>query len=144
MGLLKESDKHELGKAFDELSRPVRILLFTEKGDKGESEPNQVTRELIGEVAELSPQLTLEIKDLTADHELARTYGVDRTPAMVVMGDKDLGLRYFGVPAGHEFSGFVDNLIAVSRGEHGLPEKILAELAKVDQPVHLEVLFTPT
>ena len=63
---------------------------------------------------------------------------------MVVIGAKDHGLRYFGVPAGHEFSGFIESLIEVSRGEHGLPDTVVEQLAKVDQPVRIEVLFTPT
>jgi alkyl hydroperoxide reductase subunit AhpF len=144
MGLLRESDKSDIARAFGELSHPVRVILFTETSDSGESEPNQIARELAEEVVQLSPKLSLEQKDLRADAELAKSHGIDKTPAMVVLGEKDHGLLYYGVPAGHEFSGFIESLIGISRGEHGLPGAVVEQLAKVDQPVRIEVLFTPT
>ncbi len=143
MALLKETDRLELSKALEKLDRPVRLVLFTEQGDKGPSEPNQIMRELVEEIVALSPKLSLELKDVTTDAELARSYRIERTPGMVVMADKDDGLRYFGVPAGHEFTGFIENLIELSGGEHHLPEAVLEQLARVDRPVRLEVLFTP-
>ena len=144
MGLLRDDNKADIAKAFGEIRDPVRIILFTERSAAGESEPNRVARELADEVVQLSPKLSLELKEIAADAELAKSHGIDKTPAMVVIGAKDHGLRYFGVPAGHEFSGFINSLVEVSRGDHDLPDLVVEQLAGVDQPVRIEVLFTPT
>jgi len=53
-------------------------------------------------------------------------------------------VRYFGIPAGYEFSTLVEDLIDVSKGTTRLSEKTREILATVDQDLHIQVFVTPT
>ena len=53
-------------------------------------------------------------------------------------------MRYFGIPAGYEFSTLVEDLIDVSKGQTNLSEKTREVLSQVDQDVHIQVFVTPT
>ena len=99
---------------------------------------------MVTELAELSEKVTAEIHDFLADSELAQQYGLDRVPAIVVRGAEDYGIRFYGVPAGYEFASLLEAIQAVGRGAHGLPDAIVAKLAQIKEPVHLQVMVTPT
>lgn len=57
---------------------------------------------------------------------------------------KDLGIRFLGVPSGHEFSTFINDLLIVSKRDSGLDPKTRAFLKQLDSPVQLQVFVTPT
>jgi glutaredoxin-like protein len=141
MGMLKDKDKKELSKLFGELSGQVKLVMFTQEM---ECEYCQLTREMVEEIAALSDKISAEVHDFVQDASRAKEFGVDKIPAIVVMGDKDYGIRFYGIPAGYEFSTFIETILDVSRGEHGLPLNVIDELAKVDKPVHMQVMVTPT
>lgn len=141
MGVLKDRDRKALTKAFGELSGPVKLVMFTQDV---ECEYCQLTREMVEEIAALSDKISVTIHDFVQDVARAREFGVDKIPAVVVTGEKDYGIRFYGVPAGYEFSTFIETILDVSHGRHGLPQGVMDELAKVDQPVHLQVMITPT
>ena len=141
MPILKDSDKKAVQETLQEMSAPVSLILFTREQDCEYCEP---TRELLEEVAALSGKITLQVHDLDRDAALAASYGVTKAPGIVLRNEKDYGIRFFGIPAGYEFSTLIDDIKDVSREHHGLAEPILAQLAKVDRPVHIQVLVTPS
>jgi len=141
MGVLKDRDKKTLTKVFGELTGQVKLVMFTQEV---ECEYCQLTREMVEEIAALSDKLSVEVHDFVQDASKAKEFGVDIIPAVVVMGDRDYGIRFYGIPAGYEFNTLIETILDVSRGEHGLPQSVVDELAKVDQPVHLQVMITPT
>lgn len=141
MAILKENDRKQLTQIFERLTNPVKLVLFTQDV---ECDYCQITHEMVQEVCDLSPKLTLEVKDFVKDEAEAEQMGVDKIPAIAIIGDKDYGIRMFGVPSGYEFSSLVETIIDVSLRRHGLPDNVLAELAKVDKPVRMQVLITPT
>ncbi|MFC1654668.1 thioredoxin family protein [Myxococcota bacterium] len=141
MGLIEDKDREQLSKVFADLKNPVKILYFTQEH---ECEMCRMTRELLEEVAGLSDKIAIEVHDFIADRALAEQYRVDKIPATVLMGDKDYGIRFYGIPAGYEFTTLIEDIVDVARRDPRLPEDVKAELAKVDQPVHLQVLISPT
>lgn len=141
MGALREKDRKELEKIFAELVKPVKLLMFTQER---ECQYCETTRQILEEVAAISDKIALEVHDFAKEAELAAGYGVDKIPALIVMGERDHGIRFYGVPAGYEFSTLVEDIVDVSRGAHGLPDEVVEELRKVDQPVRMEVMVTPT
>lgn len=56
----------------------------------------------------------------------------------------DYGIRLAGIPAGHEFSSLVHDMILVSGRDSGLDSRTRAFLAGLEQPVLLQVFVTPT
>ncbi len=141
MAMIGEKDRETIRQWFQRLQDPVRLVVFTQDF---ECEYCKETRELVEEVASLDERLSVEVHDFVADAAVAETYGIDKIPATAIVGARDYGVRYYGFPGGYEFTTFVEDIIDVSRGEHGLSEKTLAEIARLDRPVHLQVFVTPT
>jgi len=142
MGVLKDSDKTELKKIFSaQLTGRCLMVMFSQEN---ECQYCRSTREMLEELAGLSDKIVLEVHDFVADAELAEKYRVDKIPATVLVGERDYGIRFFGVPGGYEFNVLIQDILNVSRRNSGLPEDILTILKKVDKPVHLQVLALPT
>lgn len=141
MGMIQDKDREQLLEAFGALTKPVKLVMFTQEN---ECEYCKVTREITEELAGLSDKIESEVHDFVADAELAKSYGVDKIPATLVVGEKDHGIRFYGVPAGYEFTTLVQDILMVSRGDPGLPGEVAKELAKLDKPVHIQVMISPT
>jgi len=121
---------------------PVRIVVFTQEM---ECQFCKEARELAQEVVSLVPdKITVEIYDFVRDAEKAKEYGVDKVPAIAIIGNKDYGVRYYGIPYGYEFNPFIDNIINVSKGTTNLSEEAKTKLKSLDKPVHIQVFVTLT
>jgi len=139
--MIRDDDATEIRERLREMAGPVRLIHFTQELNL---EYGLETRRLMEEVAALSDQLTLEIYNFLIDKEKVAEYGVDKVPATVIRNGKDYGIRFYGIPAGYEFSTFLDAILSVSRGDSGLKPESKEKLAAVTQPLHLEVFVTPT
>jgi len=104
----------------------------------------QQTKQLVTELAGLNGKILAEVHDFVADADLAKQYGVDKVPAIVVLGHKDYGVRLYGLPYGYEFQTLVSALTTVSQGKTGLSEETKARLHAVTTPVHIQVFVTLT
>ncbi len=141
MGLLRDEDAAEIRRRLAEMATPVKIIHFTQELNL---EYGRETRQVLEELAGLSDQLSLEVYDFILDKEKVAEYGVDKVPATVIRNGKDYGIRYYGMPAGYEFSTLLDAILDVSKGESTLAAESKERLARVSQPIHLEVFVTPT
>ncbi len=141
MGILKEKDKEKVTSIFRGIEKDVTIVMFTQEMECPRCE---MTRTMLEEVSGLSEKLSLEVHDFVAKADLAKKYGVDKIPATVVSGDKDYGIRFYGVPAGYEFNVLIEDIMDVGKRDPGLSNEVMTELAKVDKPVHMQVLISPT
>ncbi len=119
----------------------MKLTVFaTELG--GDSNTQAVA--LIREVAALSDQLSVTVLNPHIDRDQAAAYGITESPAVVVEGAQDYGIRFLGIPAGYEFSNLIDSIIAVSTGEAGLTDETKAALAGLTEDVTIKVFATPT
>jgi len=141
MQMIADNVRAQLAEILKTLTNEVTILLFTQKEG---CHFCTLARELLDELTALSEKLKLEVYDFSKDSALARKYAVDKTPAIVLVGEKDYGIRFYGIPAGHEFTTLVEDLIDVSKRDPGLPKNIIGDLAKVNQPVHIQVMTSPS
>jgi len=142
MAILKERDRQLVKSKFDkELEGDVRIIVFTQEF---ECEYCEVNRELVEELASLSPKIKVEVYDFEKDKDRAERWKVDKIPATLIFGEKEYGIRYFGVPSGYEFAALLDDIVDVSRRKSRLPNNIIKELNKINSPVHIKVFVTPT
>ena len=149
MSLLTASIQEQVRKALGDMPAPVKLILFTQ-GSEGllECENCVEARQLAEEVAALSDHLSIEVHDFVAEEELARQYGIDKIPALILARGgpqpKDYGLRLYGLPAGYEFATLIQGITMVSRGETSLSAQTRQELARLKAPVHIQVYVTPT
>jgi len=142
MPLIGPKDVEHLQKEFSEkLVNPVRLVMFTQEF---ECQYCRETRQLVEEVAALSDKVDAEVYDFVIDKEKAEAYSVDKIPAIAVVGTKDYGLRYYGIPSGYEFTSLIEDIITVSQGDSGLPAPTREALAQLSKPVHIQVFVTPT
>ncbi len=95
-------------------------------------------------MSELSDKIEVTVYDFVKDREQAALYKVDKVPALVIMGEKDYGIRYYGLPFGYEFQTLMEDLVSVSSGNSGLSDTTKALLKTIDKPVHIQVLVTLT
>ena len=94
--------------------------------------------------AEISDQITVEEYNLVLDKDQVETYGVQRVPAIAVVGQADVGIRFYGMPEGHELVSLVEAITLVAAGDSGLSDESRALIASVDQPIDIQVFATPT
>jgi glutaredoxin-like protein len=144
--LLSDDVRKQVSEAFAQLQEPVQILFF---GSQEQCEYCDDTLKLVEEVAALSKQLNVQAFDVEADADIAENYNVSLTPGLVIAaegedGPVDYGVRYAGIPSGHEFSSLIQDLILVSGRDSGLNEQTRDFVANLKEPVHLQVFVTPT
>ncbi len=139
--MIPDRDKPKVREKLSRMDQPVTIVYFTQDM---ECQYCRETRELLEDLAELSEKIRLEVYDFVADAEKARGYGVTRIPGIVLLGDQDHGIRYYGVPAGYEFAGLLEDLVMVSNRDSGLSRTSRARLKALEKPIHLQVFVTPT
>ena len=144
--LLNDAIIEEVREVFDQLQEPVEVLFF---GQEAGCEYCEDTLQLVQEIVALSDKLGMQVYDLDRDASIAQQYKVDKTPGIVIAGRdgdqvQDYGIRYAGIPAGHEFSSLVHDLILVSGRDSGLDAKTRQFLAGLKEPVMLQVFVTPT
>jgi glutaredoxin-like protein len=70
--------------------------------------------------------------------------GVDKIPAIAIIGAEDYGVRFYGIPSGYEFTSLLHAIRMVAAGKPELTEETMKALAEVTEPVHLQVFVTPT
>lgn len=141
MSMIDKKQKKQLKDLFEKLDNDVNVVLFTQEF---ECQHCKTTREMLEEVSDLTDRVKLKVLDFVEDTAEAEKYGVDKIPAIIVKGEKDYGIRFFGVPAGYEFTTFIEDIIMVAKGDPGLAEDTLEEIGKIDEKVDLEVYISPT
>jgi len=157
--LLNDQLVGQLKEVFTDLVNPVHVLYF---GSREDCEYCPEIEQLLTEVVGVSELLSMETRDLEEHAELAETYRVDKAPGFVLLGKvgqnaqqnaghtdenpayEDYGVRFSGIPSGHEFSSLINDLVLVSRRDSGLNGQTREFLAKLEKPVHLQVFVTPT
>ena len=139
--MLSDSEKDALKKKFAVLVNDVELAVFTQEL---ECQFCKETRELALGLAELSPKLKVKVYDFVKNGDEAIKYNIKKIPAIAVIGSKDYGVRYYGVPAGYEFAAFMDDIIDVSRGTTSLSETLKKKIAEIKKAVHIQVFVSPT
>jgi len=138
---LPEKDRLKIEAQLKDLTGEVNMIMFTQEM---ECQYCTQTRELLEALAAMSDRLDLQVLDFIADAEEAGIYGIDKIPATVLMAEEDVGIRYFGVPAGYELSALVETIQDLSRRETDLEAEALAALEDLSDDIHIQVFFTPT
>ncbi|MGQ9550983.1 MAG: protein disulfide oxidoreductase [Candidatus Bathycorpusculaceae bacterium] len=142
MSLIPDERKdHLIGELKERMEKPVEIVMFTQET---ECKFCAETRQLIQDLAALSDKIKVEIYDFVADAVKAEEYGVDKVPAVVVVGEKDYGVRFYGLPYGYEFQTLIEAVVGVSRGKTDISDKTREMLEGIKNPVHIQVFVTLT
>lgn len=142
MALISDKDKDFITETFaDRLRSDVTVLFFTQEH---ECMYCRETRGFVEELTALSDKLHLETYDLVNDAEVAATHGIDKIPAIKLIGEVDHGVRYFGMPMGYEFTVIVEDIIDVSWGTSNMDPETMGNVLPIDKKTHIQVFVSPT
>jgi alkyl hydroperoxide reductase subunit AhpF len=147
MGLLTPADQDQLRDALAEMLRPVRLLFFTQTFG---CETCPQTRQILDELPPLSDKISIDEVNLVLDQDTVRQYGIDRAPAIAIVGRDETGrahdsrIRFLGAPSGYEFVSLVQAILLVGGRESLLTPDSRRLIAAVDMPVTMNVFTTPT
>jgi alkyl hydroperoxide reductase subunit AhpF len=145
MALISPADQQRLRESFAEMTRPVRLLFFTQTLDC-DSCPQ--TRQILNELPPLSDTITIEEVNFVLEKDRAKEYGVDRVPSIAVAYEdgaviKDSRIRFAGTPSGYEFMSLLQAILLVGGRESTLSPGNLARVSAVAQPITIQVFTTP-
>ena len=102
MALLSAQDEQVLKQHLSAIDKPVSLLLFTQT--IAGSESGLVAKQVLDELAQLHDKITVVERTSSSMWTIAHSYGVDQSPAIVVLSEgADTRMRFFGAPTGYEF-----------------------------------------
>jgi glutaredoxin-like protein len=131
-----------------DLKSRLRIDFFTQKPSSvyvpgRECLHCEAVQTILQEIAGLSPRISLTTHELEAASRPAAEFSVDRVPAIVMRGQANRPLRFFGLPSGHQFGAFLEALIETASGIFNLQEQTKRTLRRLKSQVQLQVLVAP-
>lgn len=141
MSFIKDADRPAVKERLRDMRSDVTLSYFTQDV---ECDFCRETRELLEELSSIEEKIRIEVYDFKTDQEQVRSYRIDKIPATVISNGGASGIRFYGIPAGYEFSSLLDAILMVSRNESGLSDETRKALQDIKVPVHLQVFTTPT
>jgi glutaredoxin-like protein len=150
MAMMSAGDQARLQEAFAQMTRPVRLLFFTQTVG---CDTCLQARQILDELPPLSDKIAIEEVNFILEPDRAARYGVDRAPAVALVAGggngpdavEDSHIRFVGTPSGYEFASLVQAVLLVG----GRPSSILSEESRrqieaVESPMTIQVFTTPT
>jgi len=140
--LLNDEVKEQVKKYLDSMVNPLKMVLFTKEDG---CQTCKETKQLLHEVSTVNDKITLIEKDIDKDSEDAEAYNLgELVPSFVLLDQNDAytGVKFNGIPAGHEINSFMNALLLVSGVDAGIDSKLLERIQKINKPVDIKVFVT--
>jgi glutaredoxin-like protein len=141
MEFLKDSDRQAIKEKLRAMHSNITLSYFTQEI---ECDFCRETHTLLEELSSIEDKLKLQVFDFKKNQAEVEKYKIDKIPATVVANGNDYGIRFYGIPAGYEFSSLLEAIVMVSRGESDLLPESKKLLKEIRTRVHLQVFVTPT
>ena len=116
--MLDAAIKTQLQAYLGKISHDVEIIASLDDSDK-----SQEMRAMLKEIAELSPKLSYQERN--DDHERKPSFGLNRAGS-------NLGVRFAGIPMGHEFTSLVLALLQVGGHPPKASDEVLEQIRQLD------------
>jgi glutaredoxin-like protein len=136
--LLNQEVSNQIKEYLEPMKNPITLVLFTE----GDCQTCKETTQLLTEVSALSDKISLQEKALSSDE--AKEYGITMVPSFVILDADGVyqGVKFNGIPAGHEINSFLAALMDMSGHDFGFDESIKARLKKINRKINIKVFVT--
>lgn len=141
MALLDEATTKRVENMLADLPSEVRLIVFT---DDQHCEYCTEIVQLLTEVAATSDLVSVETYEIHRDAEKARELGIERAPVIAFLGERDYGIRFYGIPSGYEFSTLLHAIHSAGHGHAHLDSSVKTYLDGLTEPVDYKVFVTPT
>lgn len=137
---MDDATRDQVREMFSELEDDVTIHLFIQNHNCLYC--NDV-KDLVTQVADLSDKINVSEHKGNLDEKDAQQMGIEHTPAIVLHGKKPYNIKFYGIPAGHEFGALIGTIMDVSKGESPLPTEVIEDIASIEKPINIKVFVTP-
>jgi glutaredoxin-like protein len=140
--LLPDNITKQVKEIFSSMEGSVKALLF--KSEKN-CDYCSTAEQMLQELSEIESKISYEVHDL--DSEMAEKYRIELAPSMVLLNPEgdDKGVRFLGIPAGHEFGTLLQDIISFSKGAiSDLSKDSIQKIEKINSPVDIKVFVTTT
>lgn len=137
--MLDESVKQQVSQRFTDMKESVTIRVFSTKDHCLLC--NEML-DLVEQVGKLSDKITIKHCDCNENDPEMKKYGITDHPALAIEGDEDYGIRFYGVPAGKEFTTLIESIMLVSSKDPILAPEIKEMLKKLQKDINLKVFVT--
>ncbi len=141
MKLLNKSLEKELKEVFHTMKDEVNVVLFTTQED---CETCEQTRSFMEELNKTGDKINFIHYDINEHPKAVDKYDIVRTPAIILESKQDgyKGVKFNGIPAGHEVNSFISSVLEVSGVGEILPQSTLKRVDAIKKPVHIQVFVT--
>ena len=142
MAIFRPEDEERIRERFDALDRPVEFVVAlgpeeTPLPGHADVDFGAETVRIVDELCSLSDHVTYRV-----EHDAP---GLERFPAVLICPEgEDVGLRYDGLPWGHELGSLVGAVLEAGRAQSSLRPESLQALAELDRDLAIDVFVTPT
>ncbi|MDD5337466.1 MAG: thioredoxin family protein [Candidatus ainarchaeum sp.] len=126
--------------ALSPMKNPVKLLLFR----SASHESGEMMEQLIRELSNANPLLSIGVLDFDSQSPEAAQYGVKNPSTLCIIGKEKRSIRMLGMPSGMEFMPFLKTIVDVSRGEADLARGLQDTIMSIDFEVNLKVFVTPS
>ncbi|MFA7075814.1 MAG: thioredoxin family protein [Candidatus Izemoplasmatales bacterium] len=139
--LLNQEIQDQIRDFLSHMDKEISFVLFTKKTG---CETCTQTRMLLEEISSLNDKITFVNKDLDIDTAEAKEFGITMAPSFVILDSngKYRGVKFSGIPAGHEINSFLSAVIDMSGVNFGFDEKIIERIKKIKKPINIKVFVT--
>ena len=137
---MDDATREQVRELFTRIENEVKVHLFIE--EKSCLYCNDV-KDMMEQLAELSDKITIVEHRDSLDSDIAKEMGVEYHPAVVLHSKEKYKIKFYGIPAGHEFGALVGSIIDVSTGTAPLPRDVIEDIASIDKPINIKVFVTP-
>ncbi len=142
MAVLRPEEETRVRELFDELERPVELLVAL--GPEATPLPGARDVDFGAETVRIAEGLAALSEKVSCRVE-ERPEGFPRFPAVAIRpGGEEVGVRYDGLPWGYEVAALVGGVLEAGRRESTLKPESLAALAALDRELRVDVFVTPT
>ena len=149
--IIDEANRKWLKGFFNQkMEKPVKLIAFSQRGPNAmlplsqKCESCEVTENLAMEIGSVLNNVAVQVVDFLAESKMADEFGVTQIPCIVMVGEKDSGIRFYGMPGGYELLSFVETIVDVSRGTTELSQKAKDKLRTLENKVNIKVFVTST
>ena len=139
--LLNAELQNQIREFLAPMKEKVTLVLFTQESP---CETCTETRQLLSEISSLNDKITFVEKDLYEDIKETDLYGITLTPSFVMLDSEGQyrGVKFNGIPAGHEINSFLSAIIDMSGVDFGFDKKTIERIKKIDKKVNIKVFVT--
>jgi len=142
MPVFRADEEERVRELLDALDRPVELLVALGPAETPLPGARDVdfgaeTERIVAGLAALSDRVSFRVED--------EPPGFERYPGVAVLPDgDDPGVRYYGLPWGHELATLVGGVLEAGRAASSLAPESLERLAALDRDLAIDVFVTPT